>query len=1030
MVKPIYLEEIISRAGLRTFLDHVRKLTGLTVNAFNEKGEPLFAGFTEAMQCPKPMCTGCPVRDIAALTQANGLFKCADGRRFKVHSLTSRGDVFGALIIGPFEIGTPSAPTAANPRPTVSEEQLQAATDLLDQFFGTQLEMASERINVHRKERILSVLEEASKIMNSTLDFQNLLEFLMDIAIEITGATCGACLLKKEGKNYLEVAVARGSHPQEVKKIRVPIGKGVTGWVARHLEPLVVPNVLLEPRYIETPETIYSEMAVPLLVGEKLIGVIAVDSNQVNAFSKDDATTLTMLASMVTKVVENARLLASSNQKLKELSHLFAISEKLADDQDGPGLLAEILNETVAAVSCEAAALLTRDPEADELRVRAGYHLPDDTRSVVIPMGKGLHGWVAKQRQLLNVAEVNRDQALSQFSPLDQFVRTALILPLMTSERSFGVLAVYQKQGKDGFSKDDQHLLTTIGRQLTAHFDNRRLFDDSQQRLAHLTTLYEVSDCVSQTLNPVRLFNMILKLVAKVVDVETSSLMLYDPVRQYLTLDAALGIPEAFIGEVKVPVGECISGWVARHKQPLLIRDLGKDERFAGNSRTDYKTGSALSIPIMHNERLLGVLNVNNKRSGALFNQDDLKLLTGISDQIAQGIFNAMLYEKTEQQVAELSLLQELGKAINSTLDLDSVLNYVIDMTTRITEADKSTLMLLDRDSKTLYVQVARGFEGNNVKDIRMTVGQGVAGKAAEMRRPLRVVNTAEDNSYIVLPGGDGEPRTLISAPMLNRDQLIGVINCERVLGRKVPFTQENLDILDTLASQASVAIENARLYHNLLNVYLETIRALAAAIDAKDSYTHGHSKRVTEISVALAQVMGCHRDEIDMIRHAALLHDVGKIGIAENILLKPGRLTDEEFEKIKDHPMIGAGILGSIEFLKVVCDVIEHHHERFDGKGYPDRLKADEIPLGSRIICVADSFDAITSSRPYRQPLSFDEAEREIERCGGSQFDPRVVAAFIKLRSSPHCPLWLVRKPTLGEQSVPAASSGRAAHS
>ena len=152
---------------------------------------------------------------------------------------------------------------------------------------------------------------------------------------------------------------------------------------------------------------------------------------------------------------------------------------------------------------------------------------------------------------------------------------------------------------------------------------------------------------------------------------------------------------------------------------------------------------------------------------------------------------------------------------------------------------------------------------------------------------------------------------------------------------------------------------------------------------------------------------MGLARSEVDTIRHASLLHDVGKIGISEQILLKPGRLTDDEFETIKSHPHIGAGILNSIEFLKNVCEIIKHHHERYDGKGYPSGLASNDIPLGSRIICVADSFDAITSCRPYRKPLTFDEATDEVKRCAGSQFDPIVVEAFTRLRNSKHCPIW-----------------------
>ena len=148
-------------------------------------------------------------------------------------------------------------------------------------------------------------------------------------------------------------------------------------------------------------------------------------------------------------------------------------------------------------------------------------------------------------------------------------------------------------------------------------------------------------------------------------------------------------------------------------------------------------------------------------------------------------------------------------------------------------------------------------------------------------------------------------------------------------------------------------------------------------------------------------------KKEVDIIRHASLLHDVGKIGISEQILRKPGKLNDEEFEAIKSHPNIGAGILSSIEFLKDVCEIIKHHHERYDGRGYPDGLKGEEIPLGARIVTVADSFDAITSKRPYRKPLTLDEATAEVIRCSGNQFDPEVVKAFVSLRTSENCPPW-----------------------
>lgn len=1002
MVRKIYLEEVCDRENLRSFLGRFRRLTGLNIVPFNERGEVVLGKIEEIL----PGMTD--ASDFVDYPTSE-LIERPDGSLVRLMKLEYRGSMFGAVLIGPFYRKGAKIKDGRD-LPALTDEQLDAAVESIGSFFMQMVDLAAEKESLARKEKILSVLEEASNIMNSSLEFQNLLEFLMDIAIEITGATCGALLLRKENKNFLEVAVARGKYPQEVKKIRVPFGQGITGWVARNKEALNVPNVLLEPRYIETPESIYSELAVPLLVGEKLIGVVSVDSSEINAFSKDDVISLNTLASMVTKVLENARLLADSNQKLKELTRVFRISEKLSVrslDRDGYCM---VLKEVSDAVDCSAASLMLYNSDREELCMRASFGLPEELDSLAIGMGKGYHGWVASQKKPLLIQDVHRDNTIARNNFLDQFARALLVVPLLTADGRFvGTLGIYHREETEKISDSDQELLNTIGRIITSHFENERLFNDSKRKLDYLSTLYKVGSSVSRTLNIARLFDTILQQVQEVVDVENCSLMAYDPLNEVLTLDAALGLPSNMVGQIHVKMGEGIAGWVAQNQKPVLLKDVSKDSRFANHQgRLDYKTRSVLSVPIVHNGGLLGVLNVNNKRSGEAFLEDDLNLLLGISGQISQAIANASLHEKTDSQVAELSLIQELGKAINSSLDLDSVLNYFIDMTTRITDSDRATLMLFDDSAKELYVEVYRGFEDLGVRDVRLKLGEGVAGRAAELRRPIKVDNTGKSVEYKELPKiARKADLTLISAPLLNKDNLVGVINCERVLSKKGPFSPENLDLLETLASQASIAIENARLYHNLLNVYLETIRSLAAAIDAKDSYTHGHSRRVTDLSVGLALEMNLPRSEVDTIRHASLLHDVGKIGISEQILLKPGRLTDDEFETIKAHPHIGAGILNSIEFLKNVCEIIKHHHERYDGKGYPDALAAGDIPLGSRIICVADSFDAITSCRPYRKPLTFDEATEEIVRCAGNQFDPEVVDAFVRLRQSKFCPPW-----------------------
>jgi putative nucleotidyltransferase with HDIG domain len=233
---------------------------------------------------------------------------------------------------------------------------------------------------------------------------------------------------------------------------------------------------------------------------------------------------------------------------------------------------------------------------------------------------------------------------------------------------------------------------------------------------------------------------------------------------------------------------------------------------------------------------------------------------------------------------------------------------------------------------------------------------------------------------------------------MVVKDKVLGVICLEKNLEIQDCFAKSDLELLVTLANSAAIAIDNANLYKDLLNIYFETIQSLAAAIEAKDAYTHGHSRRVTDFAMATAKKMGCDEITLKTIWHSALLHDIGKIGINESILLKPGKLTNDEFAHIQSHPILGSKILESIDFLANVRAQLKYHHERWDGKGYPDKLKGTAIPFGARIIAVADTFDAMTSTRPYRKALSLAEAKNEIIRCSGSQFDPSVVEAFLKI--------------------------------
>jgi putative nucleotidyltransferase with HDIG domain len=238
--------------------------------------------------------------------------------------------------------------------------------------------------------------------------------------------------------------------------------------------------------------------------------------------------------------------------------------------------------------------------------------------------------------------------------------------------------------------------------------------------------------------------------------------------------------------------------------------------------------------------------------------------------------------------------------------------------------------------------------------------------------------------------------RSILSIPLFSQGDALGVLNFGGD-AHEASFTPHDRDLVVTLGRHVAVALEKARLVEGLKRTVAESIRALAGAIEAKDHYTRGHSDRVTHYSTLTAQALGMGGPDLDVLVRSAILHDVGKIGVPEAVLHKPGRLNDEEFGHIQRHPAVGVEIVREILAMHETLPIIQCHHERYDGRGYPGGVEGDAIPLGARILAVADTFDAMTSDRPYRKGLSAQTAFEEIERCSGAQFDPAVARAFLE---------------------------------
>ena len=397
----------------------------------------------------------------------------------------------------------------------------------------------------------------------------------------------------------------------------------------------------------------------------------------------------------------------------------------------------------------------------------------------------------------------------------------------------------------------------------------------------------------------------------------------------------------------------------------------------------------SLDYFMMRVDKIIDIANLRRQE------EEHIKEIRHMRDELSH--YNITLENEIRERTNELTLLLEIGRELTFSLRVDEVLHTIVERTSDVLDIERCSLLLLNEDNNELFIAAARGLPHDIIANTRMDIGEKISGWILENKLPVLVDDIEKDERFKNRNKEMYYTHSFISVPLVFKNKGIGVINVNNKRSHEV-FTDDDLRLVEGIADQASIAIENARLYSNLKKIYLQVITTLTYIVDMKDHYTHAHSERVTNYAAEIAKKMGLPPRRIEIIKLAAQLHDLGKIGIRESVLTKPGRLTEEEWEEIKLHPIRGVEILKPFTFLSDVIELVKHHHERYDGKGYPSGQAGDNIELGARILAVADSFDAMTTKRSYADALSLDEAIEELKRCRGTQFDPQVVDTFIEL--------------------------------
>lgn len=413
--------------------------------------------------------------------------------------------------------------------------------------------------------------------------------------------------------------------------------------------------------------------------------------------------------------------------------------------------------------------------------------------------------------------------------------------------------------------------------------------------------------------------------------------------------------------------------------------------------------GSISIIPLKGRREALGLL-IGIFSKPVEISEGLRKVMEGISNQVSVALEEARLYRESTDRAIELShkietiqAMHEIDRSILSTLNRYEILQIAARMVAKVIPCDRATVALVDRQRKGFVYAAGFGVEFLMPGSL-VPFNETSTTEVAETMRPQYERDLREQREILPLERKllEGGFLSHIRVPLIVKEEAVGVLN----VGSKRPaaFTTEDLSTLEKLASQISVALENSRLVSDLQELFLGTVKSLSSAIDAKSKWTAGHSERVTSYALGIGKEMGLAEAELKNLELGGLLHDIGKIGTYESILDKPGKLTEEEIAILQQHPVKGAEIIAPIKQLKGVVPAIKHHHEFYNGTGYPDGLKGEEIPFHARILAVADTFDAMKADRPYRTGRTMEFIMEEFKRCSGTQFDPEVIEVFLKL--------------------------------
>jgi PAS domain S-box-containing protein len=531
----------------------------------------------------------------------------------------------------------------------------------------------------------------------------------------------------------------------------------------------------------------------------------------------------------------------------------------------------------------------------------------------------------------------------------------------------------------------------------------KRTEEQVHQRAEQFASLYEVAQDLASHHDLQTLLNHIVDHAIGLVNVSGGGIYFYDARTDTLCVEVAKGMAGIQIGTT-LTVNEGVAGRVARTHEALIVEDYQSWE-YHSNQFEGLPIRGVLAVPMLYNGNLIGVLLVHEAaQDDHKFTSDDVHLLTLLAGQAAIAVNNARLYNDAMKRLEQLESMRTIEKVMSANTDMRLTLNATLSEAARQLNISALDILTVNPYKHVLEFSAGLGFRTPGIDKFSISLNDKNYRDLIEGRQTIKLHNLRETGNEIFQARQFGEEgfSCYLGIPLIIKGQVVGIL--EAFDRDHYERDDEWREFLDTLGQQAAIAIDNANLFEDLARsntelsiAYETTLEGWSRALDLRDQETEGHTRRVTQMTVSLASFLGIRDYELLHIRRGALLHDIGKMGIPDEVLLKPGPFTDKDWSWMHKHPRLAYEMLYPIRYLHPALDIPYCHHERWDGTGYPQGLKGREIPLSARLFTVVDVWDAMTSDRPYRPALSRAEANTYLKEQSGKHFDPEAVSTFFK---------------------------------